>query len=376
MEPRTQGLPTRILLFVAVIQSILFATHWFVYETWTAFRGAPVGSGFSNLQVVLAVLSISFVVATLFSFRYSNLGVRLLYTAAAVWMGLFNFFFLSACLCWVVYAGGRILGLGISSPLLVVSLFGVAALTGFYGVINARWLRVKTISVKLPNLPESWRGRTAALVTDVHLGPVHGAGFMRRIVGKLSALKPDVVFVAGDLFDGSKADPNAVLAPWKQFTSPLGTYFVTGNHEEFSNPGAYLQAVSAAGMRVLKGEKVLLDGMQIVGVYDHDLANAERLRGILQSVALDRSKPSILLAHTPSRLAIAEEAGISLQLSGHTHRGQLFPFTWLTRRIFGDYTYGLQRFGKLMAYTSSGAGTWGPPLRVGTQPELVLIRFE
>lgn len=129
-------------------------------------------------------------------------------------------------------------------------------------------------------------------------------------------------------------------------------------------------------MRVLKGEKVLLDGMQIVGVYDHDLANAERLRWILQSVALDRSGPSILLAHTPSRLAVAEEAGISLQLSGHTHRGQLFPFTWLTRRIFGDYTYGLQRLGELMVYTSSGAGTWGPPLRVGTQPELVLIRFE
>jgi predicted MPP superfamily phosphohydrolase len=82
-----------------------------------------------------------------------------------------------------------------------------------------------------------------------------------------------------------------------------------------------------------------------------------------------------LLSQSPRALSIAEDAGISLQLSGHTHRGQIFPFTWFTKRIFGDYTYGLKRFGELMVYTSSGAGTWGPPLRVGTQPEIVLIQF-
>jgi hypothetical protein len=82
-----------------------------------------------------------------------------------------------------------------------------------------------------------------------------------------------------------------------------------------------------------------------------------------------------LLSHSPRALPIAEDAGISLQLSGHTHGGQIFPFTWFTERIFGEYTYGLKRFGELMVYTSSGAGTWGPPMRVGTQPEIVLIQF-
>ena len=95
----------------------------------------------------------------------------------------------------------------------------------------------------------------------------------------------------------------------------------------------------------------------------------------LERAEIDRNQASILLSHSPRALPIAEDAGISLQLSGHTHRGQIFPFTWFTRRIFGEYTYGLKRFGELMVYTSSGAGTWGPPLRVGTQPEIVLIQF-
>jgi predicted MPP superfamily phosphohydrolase len=369
-------LQTRILIFVAIIQSILFLAHAFVYETWTRFRAVPDPPGITRLQAVVALLSISFVAATLLSFRYSNPPVRLFYGAAAVWMGFFNFFFVAACLCWVTYAGGRLLGLSPGRPLIAGTMFGLAVLAGVYGIVNARMIRVTRIAVQLPNLPLAWHGRASALVTDVHLGSVNGAEFVRTIIAKLRPLRPDIVFIAGDLYDGSKVDPYAAMAPWKEFSPPLGTYFVTGNHEEFTNPAKYLNAVSASGIRVLNNEKALVDGLQIVGVHDVALANPDRLRTILKSLDLERGQASILLAHTPSRLPIAEEAGISLQLSGHTHRGQIFPFTWLTGRIFGEYAYGLNRFQDLLVYTSSGAGTWGPPMRVGSQPEIVLIRFD
>jgi predicted MPP superfamily phosphohydrolase len=123
-------------------------------------------------------------------------------------------------------------------------------------------------------------------------------------------------------------------------------------------------------------ETVTVDGLQIVGVHYRDSTNPDRFRSILERASLDRSRSSILLAHAPHGLPIAEKEGITLQLSGHTHGGQLFPFTWFTRRVFGEYAYGLKRFGKLMVYTSSGAGTWGPPMRVGTRPEIALIEFE
>jgi len=261
-------------------------------------------------------------------------------------------------------------------PGFVVVTFAASALVGMYGILNARRLRVKKIAVKLRNLPTSWHGRTAALVSDTHLGHVNGVTFMRNLVHRLGNLGPDVIFIAGDLYDGTQADFERLVAPWKELSPPHGIYFVTGNHEEFSDRRKYLQAVAGAGIRVLNNEKVTIDGLQLLGIHDRELGDADQLRSILHAVELDRTRASVLLAHVPQRLAIFEQAGITLQLSGHTHGGQIFPFTRITRRIFGEYTYGLNRFRELMVYTSNGAGTWGPPMRVGTEPEIVLIRLE
>jgi predicted MPP superfamily phosphohydrolase len=375
IRPRTTpNIRTRIAGFVAAIQSILFLAHWFVYQTWTFFR---VDSDPPSItQAVLALLSVSFVAASLLAFRYFNPFVRLLYRIAAAWLGFFNFFFLAACMSWVVYLGCRLLALPLDRALIADTTFGVAVLAGIYGIVNARWIRVKRLSVKLPNIPSSWRGRVAVLVSDVHLGHVNGLGFMRHIIAMLGRLRPDVVFIAGDLYDGSKVDPDELAAPWKKFSAKFGAYFVTGNHEEFSDPAKYLDAVRSSGVQVLKNQKAIIDGLQIVGVHDRDSAEPGRFRAILENADIDRNRASILLTHSPRGLQIAEDAGVSLQLSGHTHGGQIFPFRWFTERIFGQYTYGLQRFGELMVYTSSGAGTWGPPMRVGTRPEIVLIRFE
>ncbi|HST11529.1 MAG TPA: metallophosphoesterase, partial [Terriglobales bacterium] len=185
----------------------------------------------------------------------------------------------------------------------------------------------------------------------------------------------DIVFLTGDLFDGTAVNAAQAASPWKDFAPPLGAYFVTGNHEEFRDPSDYLDAVRSSGMRVLQNEKVVIDDVQLIGVPDHASVNPDRFRSIFESLAINHDRPSILLSHTPRTLNIPEQAGISLQLSGHTHGGQFFPFTWFTRRIFGKYTYGLQRFGEMLVYTTTGAGTWGPPMRLGTQPEIVLLEF-
>jgi uncharacterized protein len=254
--------------------------------------------------------------------------------------------------------------------------FGLGLLAGIGAIVNASWTRVVRVTVKLPNLPPAWRGRTAALVSDLHLGHVRNSGFLRRIVRKLSQLRPDVLFIPGDMYDGTAVDLSRLAKPWAKFFAPLGSYFITGNHEQFTSPGKYLDAVRQSGIRVLENEKIVLDGLQIVGVHYHDSTNVERFRSILRQVALDRNVASILLVHNPNHLPVAAEAGISLQLSGHTHRGQFFPFTAIVSRIYGKFAYGFNRFGDLAVYTSCGAGTWGPPMRLGSNPEIVLIQFE
>jgi uncharacterized protein len=373
--PVRRALP-RISTFILIVQAILFLVHWFVYQTMAFFWPGINGGRLTALRVTTILLSVSFVFASLLAYRFWNAPVRGFYRAAAIWLGFLNFFFLAACASWLTYAGIALMRAHPERPEIAGVTFGLAFLAGVYGVLNAHWPRVKRISVALPNLPASWRGRVAAIVSDVHLGDVNGERFMRRIVSKLARLSPDVVFLPGDLFDGTTADLDTLVAPWKGYSPPFGTYFVTGNHEEFSDRTKYLNAVSRSGVRVLNNERVTIDGLQIVGVHDSDAAHHERFASLLESSGVDRRRASILLTHVPRALSIPEQAGISLQISGHTHGGQIFPFTWFTRRIFRQFTHGLNRFGAMSVYTSYGAGTWGPPMRVGTYPEIVLLEFK
>ncbi|HUO35119.1 MAG TPA: metallophosphoesterase [Candidatus Acidoferrum sp.] len=366
----------RIAGFVVTIQLLLFFGHWLVYETWMYFSMPGTLQEARALQIALGVLSITFVTASMLSFRFNNPPVRWFYTLSATWIGTLNYLVLAASGCWIVYGAELLLKMQPNRPEIGDWLFAAGILVSVFGIANAWWVRVRRVGVKLQGLPEAWRGRTAALVTDLHLGHVRGTGFLRRVIKLIRNQKPDIVFIAGDLYDGGKADAGALVAPWNAFSAPFGTYFVTGNHEGFTNPRKYIEAVKGAGIRALENELVDVDGLQILGVNYSDSRTAEQLQGILDRAGVDPSRASVMLLHVPHGMAITENHGVSLQLSGHTHGGQMFPFTWFTRRVFGGYTYGLSRFGEMQVFTSCGAGTWGPPMRVGTTPEIVLIRFE
>ena len=364
-----------IVVLLLVIQTVLLAAHFFVYETWIYFW-QPAGAGWMGWRSAAVLLpAMSFVAASLLSFRYWNGVTRVFYRAAAIWLGLFNFLFLAGLGTWLTGLAGLAFGARWNQRLVVAAWFGVAVVAAVWGMINARVTRVRRVRVRLPNLPAAWQGRTAAMISDLHLGHVRGANFARQIVATIRQLRPAIVFLAGDLYDGSYADLNALASPLRGLNAPLGNYFVAGNHEEMRNSSAHLQAAKDAGLRLLNNEKVIVDGMQIIGVHYHEASHPERLNAVLEKALIDRGQPSVLLVHAPDQLAVAERAGISLQLSGHTHRGQFFPWTLITKSMYKKFAYGLQKFGAMLVYTSSGAGTWGPPLRVCSHPEIVLIQF-
>ena len=365
----------RFVLFVSIVQSILFSGHWFLYRTLVRFFGVISPAKLMTLKVGLGLLSVSLVLTSFLAFRYSSLSVRCLYTAAASWLGILYLIVLASILCWVFYGLARLFHLPLDKRILIEILIGIALMVSLYGFINSGAIRMTRISLQLPHLPSQWKGKTAVWVSDTHLGQVRNYGFAQHIATLVQRLHPDVVFIGGDLYDGQAVDLEKVIEPFSKISAPYGIYFITGNHEEFYDNTPYLKAVRRAGIRVLYNEMINLDGLQIIGVDHMDSTREEPFRAILQKMGIDPHKPSILLKHAPLNLEVAREQGISVQLSGHTHQGQVFLFRFITSQVYQGYDYGLKWFGDLLVYTSSGAGTWGPPMRIDTRPEIVAMKF-
>src|ERR1700684_2130455 len=397
---------TRLIRFIAVIQSLLFLIHLFLYKTWTFSPAGGDTPGAFWIKLGLGFLSVSFVAASLLAYRYTNAPLRAFYRAAAVWMGMLTFLFFAAVFSWIIFGVARLLGQNVIFHRIVEFLFAAAAVTGLFGVINASWTRITRTTVRLPqpaaaaavtglfgvinaswtritrttvrlaNLPAAWRGRTAALISDVHLGHVRNGNFLRRMVVKILREAPDAIFIAGDLYDGTAIDAGRAAEPLSKLTAPHGVYFVAGNHEQFGDDSKYLNAIAAAGVRVLSNEKVEVDGLQIMGVSYRSAVRNREFASALQGMRLDRNRASILLVHAPDPPDVAEAPGVSLHLSGHTHLGQFIPWSWMARRVYRQFVYGLSQIGKMQVFTSSVAGTWGPPLRLGSNPEIVVLQFE
>jgi predicted MPP superfamily phosphohydrolase len=366
---------SRLVVFIVIIQSVLFLTHLLLYETWTFSSAGSDTHPALGLKLILGFLSVTFIAASLLAFRYTNTAVRTFYRAAAVWVGVLSFLFLAAVSSWIIFGVAQVVGWSINFHRIVVPLFGAAVMAGLYAVFNAGWTRITRTTVQLANLPVAWRGRTAALISDVHLGHVRNGNFLRRMVAKILREAPDAIFIAGDLYDGTAIDAGRAAEPLNKLTAPHGVYFVAGNHEQFGDDSKYLNAIAAAGVRVLSNEKIEVDGLQIIGVPYRNAVQDGQLASVLHGIRLDRNRASILLTHAPDHPEIAEAAGVSLQLSGHTHLGQFIPWSWMARRIYRQFVYGLSRIGKMQVFTSSGAGTWGPPLRLGSNPEIVVLEF-
>src|ERR1700691_16454 len=270
----------RLITFIAVIQSLLCLLHLFLYETWTY---SPAGGGTPGafwIKLVLGFLSVSFVAASLLAYRYTNAPLRAFYRAAAVWMGILTFLFFAAVFSWIIFGVARLVGHDVNFHRTVELLFAVAVVAGLYGVINASWTRITRKTVRLANLPISWRGRTAALISDVHLGHVRNGHFLRRMVAKILREEPDAIFIAGDLYDGTAIDAGRAAEPLGKLVAPHGVYFVAGNHEQFRDDSKYLDAITAAGGRGPTNKKGEEEGWQVAGGPYRSATHGEHLASV------------------------------------------------------------------------------------------------
>ncbi|MFD9595514.1 metallophosphoesterase, partial [Kitasatospora sp. NPDC059973] len=257
---------------------------------------------------------------------------------------------------------------------LAIGASGAAAAvvgTGTYGVL--RGPRLKQVTVPLAKLPARAHGYRIAVVSDIHLGPILGREHTRRIVDTINGAQPDLIAIVGDLVDGSVAELGRAAEPLAQLRARDGAYFVTGNHEYFSGAAPWVDFVRELGVHPLQNARLELAGFDLAGV--NDIAGRTEGDGPDFDKALgdrDRARTSVLLSHQPVTIHDAVRHGVDLQLSGHTHGGQLWPGNYLAE-LANPTVAGLERYGDTQLYVTRGAGAWGPPVRVGAPSDITIV---
>jgi len=269
----------------------------------------------------------------------------------------------------LVAAWGSPAALGVS-----IAAFGAGA------VLARRGPRLRQVSVPLPGLPAALDGLRIVQISDLHVGPTIGRRYVERVVALANAQDADLIALTGDIVDGTPARLNSQVAPLAGLRSRLGSFLVLGNHDCYSGAQAWTAQFRRLGMQVLLNQAVRLErgGARFVvgGVLDPAIRGTDPALRPQPELAADPEAgalPRILLAHHPALAPQAERAGFDLQLSGHTHAGQFFPWTLAVRLVQGPLAAGLSRVGRMWVYVSAGTGTWGPPVRFGTTPELTVV---
>jgi predicted MPP superfamily phosphohydrolase len=382
--------PVSFAIFFAIAIGVVFGLHFYFWARLVRDTALP-PPWRTLATVAIALLGLSLPLSMLVLRRLAPSAGRLLLLPAYVWMGLMLLLAMSLAGADIMRACLRLAGalpsraadperrLFVQRLLAASAALVGAALGGAATVIAARRVGVRELRVPLRRLPRALDGTTIVQLTDMHVGPTLGRDFVEQVVGTVNALAPDVVAITGDLVDGSVEQLRESVAPLASLRARHGVYFVTGNHEYYSGVGAWLEELSRLGIRVLRNERVPIgdgaQGFDLAGIDDHSSRGMAPGHGPDLGRALagrDPAREVVLLAHQPRAIHEAARHGVGLQLSGHTHGGQIWPWGYLVR-LQQPYVAGYAREGDTHLYVSRGTGYWGPPMRLGAPAEITRI---
>jgi predicted MPP superfamily phosphohydrolase len=376
-----------VIVFISIVLAILGAANYYIcLRGWQAIPKDP----YIRIPylAVFIFFAFSYIAGRILERHTICMASSILIWIGSIWFGMMLYLFLGAVLCDLLRFVNWMTHLMPPASLLyervklaaAVTVAALSALIVAGGYINTLHPHIKTLAMDIPKKAGNRACLDVALVTDIHLGTIISNFRLEQMVDMVNTIRPDIVLLAGDIVDEDLAPviQNNLGGLLRSIRSRYGVYAVTGNHEYIGGVESACRYLRENGIIMLRDEAVLIDGcFYLIGREDRTISQftgkrRKSLGEIMEGV--DRRLPMILMDHQPLRLSDAAENGIDLQVSGHTHHGQLWPAGIITGMIY-EISRGYKLISGTNVYVSSGYGTWGPPSRVGTVPEVVYIKL-
>jgi predicted MPP superfamily phosphohydrolase len=376
------------IIFFSIVFSVYGAVNYYIFIT--GWHAIPHRSYTSTVYIIVfLVLSLSFIAGRFLERKYLNWFSSLLVWIGSLWLGAMVYFLLFSVFFDIIRAVNYFFPFYSTEPrlkyselkfFLFICVLSAVFIIVFLGFINARIPRIKKLEIKIPKL-SNIKNLNIAVASDIHLGTIVSRLMLEKIVRLINSLEADIVLLPGDVVDEDigpviKQNLGETL---RKIKSRYGVYAVTGNHEYIGGVEPACKYLEEHGIKILRDSYVMIENeIYIAGREDRSIKQfSGKLRKPLEEImdGIDKSKPIILMDHQPIKLVEAEKNGVDFQLSGHTHHGQLWPFNYITKKVY-ELSRGYKTKGSTQYYVSCGVGTWGPPIRTGNKPEIINIELK
>lgn len=364
-----------IVLFVGSFLGMIGLSSYVVFRVGQAV-GLLKGTS-ATIAIVLMISLPLFLVATMTLSRYFWSPVlQYFYIPGATWLPYLLYLFIASIITAFVYFVSTTYSLNIPVQTIGGCLFIVSTLLVGYGLLHAQQPKVVMYSVNSEALSKNWSGKKIVFVADTHLGIVWRQKFMSKVVSLINEQQPDMVLLPGDIIDGPTFPVSEGLDPLRNIQSTYGTFFTPGNHEGYSaDQKSFYSAISQLTTPLID-QKTTINETQIIGIDYRAQESKEALIKRLDLTGYSKEKPSIALLHDPKNSKILQDQGVSLVVSGHTHCGQFWPISLIVKKMYGEYTHGIVERNGSVHITTCGVGTAMSPVRIGTTPEIVVIKIQ
>ena len=378
-----------MVVFFTIFFTVYAAINYYVFiRGWQALSSLPHLKPF--YAVIFVIAATSYIIAKFLDGKIPHLVYDAMIWIGSFWFAFMLYFFLSIILIdlirllnWKLDFFPQIINnnYGDIKKYLLAFVVLISSVIIFIGYLNTRKISVKSLSLEITRKQSALTELNAVVLSDLHLSTINGEKLLSQIVAKLNELKTDVVFIPGDIVDdrAETLKSEGIGVSLSKIKSKYGVFASTGNHEYINGINGTSKFITENGITLIRDSSLLIADSFILAARDDASKNsfAKQRRKSLEEIISNANQnyPIILLDHTPFRLEEAEINGISLQLSGHTHHGQMFPLNFITKLIY-EVSWGYKKKDNTHYYVSCGVGTWGPPVRLGSESEIVNIKIK